>query len=158
MKIVLAVVGRARKPLVDAIAAYEKRIGHYYSFEAVEVPEVPHRGQPVPQLLEDEGQRLLARVPHPYQLVALDRLGARWSSEELARYLSDLALHATPGVAFVIGGAYGLASTVLQRANRQWSLSSLTFPHELARLVVAEQIYRAGTIGRGEPYHKASQR
>ena len=76
-------------------------------------------------------------------------------SRELAGYLEGHAVHSSPGVAFVIGGAFGLGVPVMERARRKLSLSSFTLPHEMARLVLAEQLYRAGTLVRGEPYHKA---
>jgi 23S rRNA (pseudouridine1915-N3)-methyltransferase len=107
--------------------------------------------------MEEEGKRLLARVPAGAEVVALDRRGAAWSSERLARYLDELAIRASPGAAFLIGGAFGLSEEVLARASHRLSLSALTFPHELARLIMAEQLYRAGTILRGEPYHKGSE-
>jgi 23S rRNA (pseudouridine1915-N3)-methyltransferase len=76
------------------------------------------------------------------------------SSRALARYLEGLAVRSSPGVAFLIGGAHGLDASVLERARRELSLSTLTLPHEMARLFMVEQLYRAGTIIRGEPYHK----
>jgi 23S rRNA (pseudouridine1915-N3)-methyltransferase len=157
MKVSLIAVGRSRAPFAEAIGEYEKRVGRYFSFQAVEVKEVPFRGQPIQQLLDEEGERLLARVPVHHELVALHRTGEAWSSEQLAGFLSERALRSAPGVGFLIGGAYGLSRGVLERADRQWSLGALTLPHELARLIATEQIYRAGTISRGEPYHKASQ-
>ena len=97
---------------------------------------------------------LLARLPEPAQIVALTRTGRGMGSTDLASYLQDHALHSTPEVCFVIGGAFGLGAGVLDRAHKRWSLSEATLPHELARLVLAEQLYRAGTIVRNEPYHK----
>jgi 23S rRNA (pseudouridine1915-N3)-methyltransferase len=101
-----------------------------------------------------EGERLLAKVPDGFELIALDRKGVEWSSERLARHIELLGVNARPGIALMIGGAFGLAPEVLDRADRLLSLSAMTLPHELARLVITEQIYRAGTIQRGEPYHK----
>ncbi len=156
MKLLLLSVGRPRGPLASAIEEYEKRIGHYFSFEAAEVKETTHRGQTVARVLQEEGERILARHPAQNQLVALHRPGKRWSSERLAAHLADLGLRSVPGVTFVIGGAYGLAPEVLSRSNLHLSLSAFTLPHEMARLIVAEQLYRAGTIIRNEPYHKGS--
>jgi len=95
-------------------------------------------------------------VPAGVEIVALTRKGEAWSSTRLARYLEALAVQGRAGAAFLIGGAWGLAEDLLARASHRLSLSSLTLPHELARLVLAEQLYRAGTILRGEPYHKAT--
>ena len=133
------VVGRAGALLKDAILEYETRAGRYWKFNVVEVAS------------ED---RLLARLPERAQIVALTRTGEGMSSTDLADYLQDHALHSTPEVCFVIGGALGLAADILDRAQKRWSLSSATLPHEMARLVLAEQLYRAGTIMRNEPYHK----
>ena len=139
MKITAIVVGRAGAPLKDAILEYETRAGRYWKFNVIEVASET---------------RLLARLPERAQIVALTRTGRGMSSTELAAYLEDHALHSTPEVCFVIGGASGLGTAILDRAQKRWSLSDATLPHELARLVLAEQLYRAGTIIRNEPYHK----
>jgi 23S rRNA (pseudouridine1915-N3)-methyltransferase len=139
MKITAMVVGRAGALLKDAILEYEKRAARYWKFNVIEVAS------------ED---RLLARLPERAQIVALTRTGEGMSSTDLADYLQDHALHSTPEVCFVIGGALGLGAEVLGRAQKRWSLSNATLPHEMARLVLAEQLYRAGTITRNEPYHK----
>jgi 23S rRNA (pseudouridine1915-N3)-methyltransferase len=139
MKITAMVVGRAGAPLKDAILEYETRAGRYWKFNVIEVASET---------------RLLARLPERAQIVALTRTGRGMSSTELAAYLEDHALHSTPEVCFVIGGASGLSAAILDRAQKRWSLSDATLPHELARLVLAEQLYRAGTIIRNEPYHK----
>ena len=154
MKVSVVCVGKAKGPIGEAIAEYESRAARYYSFESVEVKETPHRAQPPAKVLEEEGERILARVPGDHELVGLHRPGKQWSSETLSRHLGEAALHARAGVTFVIGGAYGLSPAVLERADRLMSLSSMTLPHEIARLLLTEQIYRAGTIARGEPYHK----
>jgi 23S rRNA (pseudouridine1915-N3)-methyltransferase len=103
-----------------------------------------------------EAERLLPHLPPAAEMVALTRVGEAISSTELARYLGDLALHGARGAVFVIGGAHGLTEAVLARARRRISLSAFTLPHEMARLLLAEQLYRAGTLLRGEPYHKGS--
>lgn len=154
MKIALVCVGYPRGPIADAIGVYEKRIGHYFGFEAIEIKETAHRRQPVDQVIADEGERLLARVPDGAKVIVLHRPGRTWSSEALADYVREAGLRGTSALAFLIGGAYGLSPAVLDRADLALSLSAMTLPHELARLVLAEQIYRAGTILRGEPYHK----
>lgn len=154
MKVSIVAVGTPRGPIAEAIAEYEKRVGRYFRFEAVVVKESRNVGQPVTELLADEGSRILARVPAQNHLVALHRLGKSWSSEELAGHLQEAAVGGVTGISFVVGGAFGLAPEVLDRAVRHLSLSAMTLPHDLARLVLTEQLYRAGTIGRGEPYHK----
>lgn len=155
MKVILVAVGRVRGELAAPIAEYEKRARRYYSFDAVEVKEQTARNaNSASEVMDEEGKRLLARIPSGFEVVALHRLGEAWSSVQLSEYLSEQALRASAGVAFVVGGAFGLSDRVLGRARYQLSLSALTMPHELARLVLVEQLYRAGTIARGEPYHK----
>ncbi len=155
MKVSLVVVGRVRGMMDAPVAEFERRARRYFPLDVVEVKEESAaRGRTARQVMEEEGRRLLARVPAGAEVVALDRQGEAWSSERLARYLDGLALHASAGAAFLIGGAFGLSDEVLARADHRLSLSALTFPHELARLMMAEQLYRAGTILRGEPYHK----
>jgi 23S rRNA (pseudouridine1915-N3)-methyltransferase len=156
MRVAILSVGRVKGPLAQPIAEYESRIAHYFSFVAHEIKEESASGGRSPhQVVEEEGNRLLARLPERYELVALHRTGRQWSSEELASYLEALGNRSLPGAAFVIGGAFGLSEQVLKRSAHLLSLSAMTLPHELARLVCTEQLYRAGTILRGEPYHKA---
>jgi 23S rRNA (pseudouridine1915-N3)-methyltransferase len=155
VKILVVPVGRVRGPLADAVAEYEQRAARYFSFEVQEVREEPARGQAtVERVRAEEGKRLLARVQPGQEIIALHPAGRSWSSERLAHHLSELALHARAGAAFLIGGAYGLSDEVLGASHHLLSLSGFTLPHEVARLVLCEQIYRAGTILRGEPYHK----
>lgn len=158
MKVMLLAVGRPKGELAGPIAMYEERARRYFSFETVEVKEFRSRRGEATRAMEEEGRSLLARVPPGVELVALHREGRPWSSVRLAEYLAELSVRASPGAAFVIGGAFGLSDEILRRADHKLSLSALTMPHELARLVLAEQIYRAGTIARGEPYHKGAER
>lgn len=154
MKVTLVVVGRARGDLQPAIASYEERIGHYWKFEVVEVDAGAGGREDRDSVLAAEGERILARIPDGTEVVALTRDGSSWSSRRLSKYLGERALHGLGDVAFAIGGAWGLAPEVTRRAARRLSLSPMTLPHEMARLVLAEQLYRAGTILRSEPYHK----
>jgi 23S rRNA (pseudouridine1915-N3)-methyltransferase len=143
--------------MADAIDDYEKRARRYFAFTGMEVREETCRGPAdVPRVKNEEGERLLARAGGAVQLVALHRGGEMWSSGQFARYLADPVLQAGAGVAFLIGGAFGLAESGIERAAHRVSLSACTLPHELARLAVTEQLYRAGTIMRGEPYHKGA--
>ncbi|HUF76707.1 MAG TPA: 23S rRNA (pseudouridine(1915)-N(3))-methyltransferase RlmH [Longimicrobiales bacterium] len=157
MKVVVVAVGRVKGALEGAVADYEARAARYWKLEVVEVPAgvKGSRGAPAERVLKAEAERILARLPPGLDVVALTREGRGTSSRELAAYLQELGTRSAPGVAFVIGGAFGLGEAVLGRAARKLSLSALTLPHEMARLVLAEQLYRAGTIVRGEPYHKA---
>jgi 23S rRNA (pseudouridine1915-N3)-methyltransferase len=151
------VVGRVRDPLREAVTEYETRAGRYWKLEVVEVEAGAKGARSDPDhVMAAEEQRLLGKVPAGAELVALTRNGDPIGSSELARYLEQLGVRSTPAVAFAIGGAFGLGAGVLAKARRRVSLSALTFPHEIARLLLAEQLYRAGTILKGEPYHKGT--
>ena len=155
MKVLVVVVGKARGPVADAVAEYERRAARYWRLEIAEVGAGgPGAGASPAAVRAAEAERLLARVPGDLEVVPLTRAGKGMSSRALARYLEGLAIRSSPGVAFLIGGAHGLDPSVLERARRELSLSTLTLPHEMARLFLVEQLYRAGTIIRGEPYHK----
>jgi 23S rRNA (pseudouridine1915-N3)-methyltransferase len=155
MKVRVLVVGRVRGVLADAVADYETRAGRYWSLEVLEVEAGgPGRSSPPAQVRADEGARILAKLPADHEVVALTRVGEALSSRNLAAYLEEKGTRSVPGVTFVIGGAFGLDDSVLRRARKRVSISAMTLPHEMARLVLAEQLYRAGTIVRGEPYHK----
>jgi 23S rRNA (pseudouridine1915-N3)-methyltransferase len=155
VKITLISVGGAGGVLGEAITEFEKRARRYWKLDIVEVRgEKASRNRPITEIRAAEGDRIRQAVPPRVDLVALTRSGAGWSSDRLARYLGDLAVSGGEGTAFVIGGAYGLDRKVVRDARHQLSLSPMTLPHDLARLVFAEQLYRAGTILRGEPYHK----
>lgn len=152
MKLALLAVGRLRPAYRAAADDYLARIRRYATIEEREVKEAS-RAPTVEAGLRDEGTALAARLPPDTRLVALDRGGRPWSSEDLARRLDGWRLAARP-VTFVIGGSHGLDAALLGRADARWSLGALTLPHELARVVVLEQVYRGFTILRGEPYHK----
>ncbi|HSJ09805.1 MAG TPA: 23S rRNA (pseudouridine(1915)-N(3))-methyltransferase RlmH [Longimicrobiales bacterium] len=157
MKLWLISVGKPGRVLEAAIAEYESRVQRYWTYETIEVKEErAGRGQTPDAIRDAEAERLLKRAPKGAELIALTRTGDAWSSERLSRHIQKAAVQASPGIAFVIGGALGLGDAVLRDAQRRMRLSTCTFPHDLARLVLAEQLYRAGTIARGEPYHKGS--
>ncbi len=153
MKIHLVTVGRLKdKNLAALNADYEKRITHYLPFETHAVRE--GRG-PEAQLKAAEATSLKAAIPEGAHVILLDERGKHYTSVELADYLQNLMNRSTRHVAFVIGGAAGLDPDWLNTADAKLALSSMTLPHDIARLILVEQIYRACTILRGEPYHKA---
>lgn len=155
MRVMVVAVGRPSRLFAEAIAEFERRAKRYWALEVVEIREErAGRGKAAAQVQAAESARLLERVPPGMEAVALTRGGEPWSSVQLARYLEGLALDARPGATFLIGGALGIAEEALSEVPRRISLSPLTLPHELARLLLIEQLYRAGTILRGEPYHK----
>lgn len=158
MRVGVISVGRPRGIIAEAIAAYEKRLAHYFTFAAIEVREQPFRPSGGAALVrEEEGARLLARVPAGCEMIALEETGRKWSSVELATHLAEAPGRGSHGTVFLVGGAYGLSDAVLSAASHRLSLSAMTLPHELARLVLTEQLYRAGTLSRGEPYHKGRE-
>lgn len=156
MKIWLLAVGRAGPLVADGVAEYERRAARYWNFEVIEVKEERARkGLTDEQVRNAESKRLQERVPKSAEVCALTRDGQPWSSANLAGYLEQLAGQGKAGAAFLIGGALGLSDDILEHADCTLSLSPMTLTHELARLLLTEQLYRAGTIARGEPYHKA---
>jgi len=158
MRVQVVVVGRAGRLLEQPIAAYEARAARYWNLEVVEVKEERgQRGSAGARVLAAEGRRVLQRVAPGLELFALTRTGEAWSSNRLAQHLTEAAVAGREGVAFAIGGALGLSDEVLRAAHRRLRLSDFTLPHDVARLVLAEQLYRAGTIARGEPYHKGAE-
>jgi len=157
VRLVVLATGKVRGPLAVAVSEYEERAARYWKLEVVEVDAGASGRDPTPErVMEAEGERLLARLPAGTSVFALTREGKAMGSRTLALALEEHAVRSSPGVAFVIGGAFGLSPAVLARADRRLSLSAMTLPHEMARLVLAEQLYRAGTILRGEPYHKGA--
>jgi 23S rRNA (pseudouridine1915-N3)-methyltransferase len=154
VRVSVLVVGRPRSPgLAEAIRDFEVRAARYWPLDVIEVKEEPARSGAVDHVRDREGDRLAARLTGDVRVVLCDPGGEELTSDQFAHLLSSQRDHAQ-NVAFVIGGAYGLGGVVRQRAWRRIALAPWTLPHELARLVLAEQLYRAGTIVRGEPYHK----
>jgi len=153
MKLIVAAVGKPRNAaLAAAIEHYEQRASRYWPLEVREVREEPSRGAQVNVVRAKEAERLAARVEGA-TVVACDESGLSMTSARFATFLQD-ARERARDLAFVIGGAHGLADSLRDRAQTRLALAPWTLPHELARLVLAEQLYRAGTIVRGEPYHK----
>ncbi|HVX38982.1 MAG TPA: 23S rRNA (pseudouridine(1915)-N(3))-methyltransferase RlmH [Gemmatimonadaceae bacterium] len=154
MRFTVGVVGKPRDAhLAGAIREYELRAMRYWPVDVHEVREEPGRSGSADLVRQREGERLLAGIPPGAQVVACDVNGRAMTSEQFARWLQALREQARD-VAILIGGAHGLSDAVRQRATVSLALAPWTLPHELARLVLAEQLYRAGTILRGEPYHK----
>jgi 23S rRNA (pseudouridine1915-N3)-methyltransferase len=154
MKLVVAAVGGPGHPdLAAAIADYEARARHYFDLEVMEIPAAPGSLSPGARM-DREAEDLRRRVPGELERFALTRRGKSLTSAGLARYLGDRSSHGAAGAAFVVGGAFGLAPSYAGEADHRLALSAMTLPHGLARLVLVEQLYRAGTILRGEPYHK----
>jgi len=158
VKITVLAVGRVKGPLEAPVRDFERRAGRYWKLEIVEVEAGGSRGgDKSPEAVRSaEGERLDRRIPAGTDIVALTRRGKAISSTELARYLEEQGVRSSPGVTFLVGGAFGLGDALLAKSSKQLALSPMTMPHEMARLVLAEQLYRAGTILKNEPYHKGS--
>ncbi|HEY3294601.1 MAG TPA: 23S rRNA (pseudouridine(1915)-N(3))-methyltransferase RlmH [bacterium] len=157
MNLAIVAVGKLREPFYRAgVDEYLMRIRRFLPIEQIEVPtgtgeESNGKGKGA---LGKEAASIENRLSADSRVVALDPAGKLMSTEEFSRWLQEAMNTSVPRVNFVIGGAWGLASSVSERANLKLSLSPMTFPHELARLVLAEQIYRALTLWKGLPYHK----
>jgi 23S rRNA (pseudouridine1915-N3)-methyltransferase len=146
-------VGRDRSGLyAPAVEEYAKRLARYARFELVEVPEA-RRHAGTPRARDEEGESLLAKVRPGERVVALDERGDAPATAEFAERVGHW-LAGAKDVALLVGGSDGLSGAVLERADERLALSRLTLAHRLARLVLVEQLYRAMTILRGEPYHK----
>ena len=155
MKLQFWSVGKPHESYVRAgVDDFTKRISNYFKVEWVIIPSPRNAGSlSEPELKKKEGESILALLDKDDYLVALEERGKQLSSEGLADLLQARANDSTRRVIFLIGGAFGLHESVLKRAGLQWSLSTLVFPHQLVRLILAEQVYRACTILRNEKYH-----
>jgi|SRR5690554_1438717 len=157
MRYHLVVVGKLReKWLQRGCQEYIKRLQRWGKVVISEVPDEPcPKGKVNQQLaLEKEGNRILSRIKPRSVVVALDIQGKSLTSPGLAGWLHELSLRGRSDITFIVGGSLGLSSLVLTRADLRWSFSDLTFPHQLMRLILLEQIYRACKINAGETYHK----
>jgi 23S rRNA (pseudouridine1915-N3)-methyltransferase len=152
VEITVAAVGKLRPYYRQAVDDYARRLRRYVIVREQEVREASKAPNIAAQRAE-EAARLETKITDGSMVIALARDGAGWNSHELARQLERWLLTARP-LALVIGGSEGLDPAFLSRAGARWSLGPLTLPHELARVVVLEQLYRAFTILRGQPYHK----
>jgi len=155
MNMVLLCIGKTQeKYLLEGILDYEKRLGHYVRFTRLELPDVKNTSSlSCQQIKEKEGLLLLKNIKPGDHLVLFDEKGSTCTSKQMSFQIEQHMQKGTRTLVFAIGGAYGFSSQVRQRANETWSLSSLTFPHQLVRLLCMEQIYRCFTIIKGEAYH-----
>jgi 23S rRNA (pseudouridine1915-N3)-methyltransferase len=155
MKLQLWSVGKDHEAYVRAgVEDFSKRISRYYPVEWTILPPPRNAGiLSLTDLKKKEGDMILDGLTKDDYLVALDEKGKQMTSEGLADFIQARANDSIRNLIFLIGGAYGLDERVLQKASHKWSLSQLTLPHQLVRLVLAEQLYRACTIQRNEKYH-----
>lgn len=155
MKITLLTVGKTDKDWVrQGLDIYVSRLKHYIPFSIVEIPELKNvSALSKEQIKSKEGDLILKAIRPNDDVILLDERGKEYTSIELARIIQDKISYEGRDIIFIIGGAYGFSDAVYQRANSKLSLSKMTFSHQMVRAIFVEQIYRAFTIMRGEPYH-----
>jgi 23S rRNA (pseudouridine1915-N3)-methyltransferase len=154
MKIFFWSLGKAHEfYLKEGIELFTNRISHYYPLEWKIFPSTGHGSLNEEQIKKAEASTLLNTLKNDDILIALDENGKQWTSIELATFIQQKANESSKNIIFLIGGAYGIHESVFRRCVFKWSLSKLVFPHQLVRLILAEQVYRACTIIRNEKYH-----
>lgn len=155
MKLQLWSVGKSHENYVkEGVEIFTKRIGNYFPVEWKIMASPKNAGAlSESELKEKEGELILSQLKKDDYLIVLDEKGKNFTSEELAAFIQQRANESQKQLIFLIGGAFGVSKEVLQRAQFKWSLSKLVFPHQLVRLILAEQIYRACSILRNEKYH-----
>jgi 23S rRNA (pseudouridine1915-N3)-methyltransferase len=155
MKLKLIVVGKSAFDFVkEGESVYEKRLIHYLPFEKLVLPDIKNpKNLSLDELKKKEGELILSKITNQDFLVLMDENGSQFSSTNFANWLEQKINEGTRSMVFVIGGAFGFSKEVYERANQLISLSKMTFSHQLVRVIFLEQLYRAQTILKGEPYH-----
>lgn len=159
MKITILTVGKIKEKFYrDAISEYEKRLSRYCKLDIVEVADekTPEHASAAEnqKILEKEGERILANIRDNTYVIILAIKGKMLDSVELSRKISDLTVSGVSDITFIIGGSLGLSDAVVKRGDFLLSFSPMTFPHQLMRVILLEQIYRSYRIANNEPYHK----
>ncbi len=159
MNIQIVCIGKLKeKYWKEALSEYGKRLGKYCSLSIEELKEesLPDQGSKAAEemVIEEEGKRILGRLKASSFVIALDVKGQEFSSEGLAEMISDLGVKGRSDLVFIIGGSLGLSQAVLKRADLRLSFSKMTFPHQMMRVILLEQLYRSFKINRNEVYHK----
>lgn len=155
MKIKFICIGKTSKDfLIAGEQEYLKRLNHYISIERIEIPDLKNAKKlTIDQIKELEGKEILSKVANGEQIVLLDENGKQLSSVEFSDFLQQKFNQGGKGLVFVVGGAYGFSKEVYEAAVSKISLSKMTFSHQMIRMIFFEQLYRAMTILKGEPYH-----
>ncbi len=159
MNITIITVGKLKeKYLKEAIEEYSKRLGRYCKLEIIELADekTPDNASEKEEeaIKEKEGQGILSKIKDNMFVIAMDLKGKQLTSEEFASYIENLGVMGDSNIAFIVGGSLGISKSVLARANYKLCFSKMTFPHQLFRVMLLEQIYRGFRIMKGEPYHK----
>ncbi len=155
MKIKFICVGKTVESfLKEGELNYQKRLKHYIHFERIDLPDLKNvKNLSVNQIKNEEGNLILKQLTPNQEVILLDENGKHFSSVEFAQFLDLSFLHSNKDLVFVIGGPYGFSDEVYARASSKFSLSKMTFSHQMVRMIFLEQLYRALTIRKGEPYH-----
>ena len=159
MNITIVAVGKVKERyFTSAIEEYAKRLSRYCKLNIIEVkderaPESLSHNEEL-QVKDAEGERILSKLPADAYVIALERKGVKMTSEAFANKIVDIQTYNSSHIAFVIGGSLGLSNAVRRKADLELSFSSFTFPHQMMRVILLEQIYRAFRINNNEPYHK----
>lgn len=155
MKITLLAVGKTDDPnIAQLVATYEKRLHYYVNFEIVIIPDLKNtKNLSIEQQKTDEGKLLLTKLENSDFVTLLDERGKKYSSLKFAALINKRSVSGLKRLVFIIGGPYGFSNAVYDRANDKLSLSDMTFSHQMVRLFAVEQLYRAFTILKNEPYH-----
>ena len=159
MRITILTVGKIKEPyLREAVQEYSKRLGRYCRLEILETADAKTPDQletaAAQQVRQREGERLLKRLPADSYVITLEILGRQLSSEKFAQKIDNLAVQGISHIVFVIGGSLGLGRNIREKSDFTLSFSEMTYPHQLMRVILLEQIYRSYRIINGEPYHK----
>ena len=155
MKVKFICIGKTGKPfLEEGESEYLKRLKHYLPVEKVEIPDLKNaKNLTVEQIKEQEGREIISKMQPGDQLILLDENGAQFTSLEFAQFFQQKFNTGGKTIVFVVGGAYGFSAEVYSLATGKISLSKMTFSHQMVRMIFFEQLYRAMTILKGEPYH-----
>ncbi|MGE0089067.1 MAG: 23S rRNA (pseudouridine(1915)-N(3))-methyltransferase RlmH [Bacteroidales bacterium] len=155
MKVKLVCMGKTDKDyIIEGVKEYEKRLKHYISFESVLLPDIKNsKNLTEIQQKEKEGEVILNQIKEADYVIILDEKGKEFSSAEFSKMIEKQMVAGLKTLVFIIGGPYGFSKQVYNRANAKISLSQMTFSHQMVRLIFTEQLYRAMTIQKGEPYH-----
>ena len=159
MEITIISVGKLKEKYLKAgISEYAKRMKPYANLKIVEVADEPEPNAvsdaDILKIKEIEGERILAKIPERAHVIALDLKGKNLTSEDFSKEINEAMIYGSNQIAFIIGGSHGLSQEVVQKTNLKISFGKMTYPHQLMRLILVEQIYRAFKIMRNEPYHK----
>ncbi len=155
VKVKLLLIGKTNKPfLVDGEKEYLKRLQHYIKIERIELQDLKNQKHlTIHQIKNAEGLLFLDKIKNDDYLILLDEKGVQMTSKDFSEFMSNKSINTYKNIVFVIGGAFGFSDELYERSNFKMSLSKMTFSHQMVRMIFLEQLYRACTILKGEPYH-----